>query len=207
MDSVTGPQASDVVEPGHGFEAPAGPIPRGRRDRRRALGAAAIVVAIGLVGLAAGLAGGDDPRLPAAASPAPPETVAAGLADAARSGAQGSGLGAPIALLSTRAGIRPARQAIVAIPGCDFTLQLSSRQPRWIHQCAERLPSELGQMLRVGPGAPLQLEVPGWQVQLRWPPFQLASEPGMSTVAVPACLSRDTERLCATWYATVDVRS
>lgn len=203
---MTGPSASDVADPRHGFEAPAGPVSGGRQGRRRALGATAAVVAIGLLGLVAGLAGADHPRPLAAASPGRTAVVAARPPDVARSSVRRSSFGAPIGLLSTQAGIRPSRQAIVAIPGCDVTLQLSGRQPRRIRECTERLPSELGQMLNVGPGARLQFEVPGWEVQT---PARRAivgpSDPGMWTVTVAACLSRGTDWLCATWYATVNV--
>jgi hypothetical protein len=203
MDRVTGSDATDAADPRHGFEAPAGPVTTAWHGQR-AIGVAAAVLVIGLVGVVAGLVdrAGRPGQLTADSGQPPVATAEAAAGD--RPVAILRDGGAPFALLSTGTATRG--QAIVAIPGCEVTLQLDGRQPRRIRQCAERLPRYLGRMLRVEPRQALVFEVPGWRVQ-GGDRSDLAApaEAGMWTITVPTCLSRGAEWLCATWYATVEV--
>jgi len=210
MDRVTGSlsgHASDSrasrggAEPA-AFEAVARPVTPGRRELDRAILASAAIVAVALGGALAAL----DVDGPARSANA---TATGPAIEAPRSFAvrQGGDFEAPAGRLAAAGGSGNER-GVVAMPGCEITLQLGSRQPRRILQCPVRLPHDLTTMLRVAPHQPLQFEVPGWRVQA---PDQLAivapDRAGLWTIEVPTCLSRGADWLCATWYATLEVRT
>jgi len=209
MDRVTGSPPREAVDPHDppsverdDFEAPPQAVPLRRTDRRRAIaaiGAIAIVTAAGALAAVAANA-------PPAADPSRSTTRVAGRPVAPGAAARRVISVAPIGQLTTPVAIASAR-TVAAIPGCRITLQLGARQPRHIVQCPEVLPEDLGRMLVVRPRQTLRFEVPGWRVQLAARGAVVAPErPGMWTVVIPACLSRGGDWVCATWYATIDVR-
>jgi hypothetical protein len=205
MDRVTGSLARGAVDPpdesGGGFEAKPGPVLPRRADRRRA-GAAVAAIAVVVF---AGSAGAVAQHLIRPAERLATATSASGPSRADPLVARRATYLAPMGQL-TAIGTAPAARTVVAIPGCEVTLQLGPRQPRRVVQCPEVLPQDLGRMLAVNPRQQLRFEVPGWQVRPDDEVLGTPDQAGMWTVAVPACLSRGRDWLCATWYATVNVQ-
>jgi hypothetical protein len=210
MDSVTGSRSGyasdlrasrDASEPA-AFVADPRPVAPRRRELGRAILASAAIVAVAVGGALAARDVDEPARSAIVVAPGPAIEAPRSLAIR-----QGGDFEAPAGRLAVAAGSGRER-GVVAMPGCEITLQLGSRQPRRILQCPVRPPHHLTGMLRVAPRQPLQFEVPGWRVQA---PERLAmvapDRAGLWTIEVPTCLSRGAAWLCATWYATLEVQS
>jgi hypothetical protein len=61
-------------------------------------------------------------------------------------------------------------------------------------------------MLVAAPGQALRFEVPGWRVPAADEVVTGPEGVGLATLTIRTCLSRGSDWLCATWYATLDVR-